>query len=126
MNSDEDSKESSSSDFSEEDDVEEEPPPPSETRMIREMGQGTRDLVSSRLGPTRQEPQAQPMRITKVNSLYNYNFVKPIPVAEAHSQKRAKRKEPTMVEPSAIQVPSFTYSAFLVWFNHKLIIKPYF
>src|SRR4051812_37413933 len=45
---------------------------PSETRLIREMGKGVRDLVSSRPAPTRHEPPAPTNKPIKVNTLFNY------------------------------------------------------
>ena len=54
------SDESSSDSFEEVDAEKETPAAPSETRMVREMGEGSRALQSSRPAPTRHETPLKP------------------------------------------------------------------
>jgi hypothetical protein len=83
-------------------------PAPSETRAIRELGQGITNLVSSRPGPTRHDPPANPPpKIIKVNTLYNYNLLKSTPVQEIVSHKKQKRVELEEVQPEEIEVAVF-------------------
>ena len=78
---------------------------PSETRRIREMGNGERELESTRPAPTRHEPPPKPApAISRVNSLFNYMAVKPIPIADVKSNKKQERRELDTVEPSRIKV----------------------
>lgn len=85
--------------------------PASATRVARELLEGTRtDLESTRPPPTRRasEPAPKPKpKITQVNSLFNYVFVKKIPIGEVVSNKKEKRKEPEKVaEPEQVKVLS--------------------
>lgn len=108
---------SSSSDVSvsDEEDLVEAPPAPSETRMIRELGEGVHDLVSTRRTPTRQPPSSTALpKIKKVNFIYNYGFVKPIPISEVETTKKEKRADRELVSPDVITVrPSVLLSYFL-------------
>lgn len=103
----------SSGDISVSDDEEDGGDRPSETRMIREMGEGNRELVSSRPAPTRLAPAPKPApEIIKTKTLFNYYAVKPIPVSEPKSHKKQQREEVEVVEPEVVQVRQSLRSPF--------------
>ena len=78
---------------------------PSETRMIREMGEGIRALASARPAPVRHEPAAKKTpEITRPKTLYGYYVVQPIPVSEVKTNKKRERQDQEMVQPETIQV----------------------
>lgn len=87
------------------DDEQQQPARPSETRLIRELGQGIAPLVTDRPAPTRHDPPPKlAEKIQKVNSLYNYGLIKAIPAQDIESHKKQKRVELEVVPAEAIAV----------------------
>ena len=91
--------------------------PTSETRMIRELGNGTGTLVSSRPAPIRHEPLPQAQQaptITRVRTLYDYALLAPIPVQPIVSHRKQSRAELEVVQADAIAVLFLLLSSFLL------------
>lgn len=100
-------------------DAPERPPaerPASATREAREMGEGTRNLASSRPGPTRHEPNARKEKPKLQNSLFNYKFDKPLPLTDAKTTKKEKRADQEGVVPEVLFLPDPNSARYLSYF----------